>query len=41
MSSVLHHREYTETMKELIAEVYIMTLEQTQCDIGTLLTIHA
>ena len=29
-ASVLHHRDYTETMKVLIAELYIMTLEQTQ-----------
>ena len=27
MSSVLHHGDYTETMKELVAELYIMTLE--------------
>ena len=41
MSSVLHHhRDYT--MKELIAELYIMTLEKTQHDLGMYnVTIHA
>ena len=40
MSSVLHHRDYTETIKELVAELG-MTLEQHMTLPCMMLTIHA
>ena len=41
MSSVLYHRDYTEIMKELVAELG-MTLEQHNMTLGCImLTIHA
>ena len=41
MSSVLYHRDYTDTMKELVAELG-MTLEQHNMTLGCImLTIHA